>query len=122
MYLGRKINSFSAKDSGVVAPSVQVKRVAAQVELAPKAVELPLEPTAPEVTGAVESEGGLGAVERDRLWGLIGKLRSANARLFKANRRLTKEAEALRSERSDQDQLTVASILEVAPERTSVRS
>ena len=121
MYLGRKINSFSAADSGVVAPSVQAKKVAAQIELAPKAVELPLELTAPEATVAAESESGLGAVVRERLWGLVGRLRAANARLFKDKLRLTKEVEAYRSDAS-QGQLTVTSILEAAPERDSVRS
>jgi len=121
MYLGRQIDSFRAEDSGIVAAGLKSRAAVAQPEPELILAEAPLELTAPAVAVAEEGESELADGERQRLWSLVGTLRKANARLFKANRRLTKEAEALRAERVPEGTVTVASILEAA-ESSSVRS
>lgn len=117
MILGRKIRSFSAADSGIVAPGLRAPQPVAEVEQV-QPVELTSKIAAPAtVESAVEDSF---AEERGRLWGLVGLLRRANARLRKNNRRLTKEVAALRSDLSG-NELSVDSIVSakrVAVEQT----
>lgn len=106
MYLGSKVKSFHAEDSGIIAAGARLTEpvestlvdAAPTVEL--KATATPV-PVSPDSTAAVATE------ERDRLRGLVGLLRKVNGRLRRDNRRLTKENEALR----DSEPLTVDSII-----------
>lgn len=117
MYLGRKIGSFTAEDSGILAPGLQLPEASATE--APK--ELKVASVVSEVALGEVAAAPVSAGERERLWGLIGHLRKANTRLFRANRRLTKEAEALRAERVADGALTVESIVAAAPVSSSSR-
>lgn len=108
MILGRKLRSFSAEDSGIVAPGLRASQPAKEAETA-VAVELTSTVPAPAVAIAAPAEDSF-AEERGRLWSLVGLLRRANARLRKNNRRLTKEVAALRSDLTG-DELSVDSIV-----------
>lgn len=129
MYLGRVTNIFTAEDTGVLAagvasaataqPKKELKSSVAPVLAAQAAPAVVAASTAPAVLASTASEPVIGNAEekslateeRKRLWGLIGKLREANNKLWKANRRLTKEAESLRSELSSESRITVDSIV-----------
>lgn len=108
MILGRKLRSFSAEDSGIVAPGLRAPRRVAEVDtVAP--VELTSQLAAPAAVAEPQVEDSF-AEERGRLWNLVGLLRRANARLRKTNRRLTKEVAALRSDLTGEE-LSVDSIV-----------
>lgn len=120
MILGKKIRSFTAEDSGIVAQGLRAPAVAVS-ESAPvlaKAAAVESVAVAPVsvATPAVEPNR-LSEQERGRLWALVGLLRKANARLWKANRRLTKETAALREELDSGERVTVDSILSSQPVR-----
>lgn len=121
MILGRKLRSFSAADSGIVAPGLRAPQPAKEVETA-VAVEITSAVSAPAAAIQPPAEDSF-AEERGRLWSLVGLLRKANARLRKSNYRLTKEVAALRSDLSG-DELSVDSILgaKAAPVEQTVSS
>lgn len=106
MYLGSKVRSFRAEDSGIVASGARrtqpVKEIVAEVAPTVKPIA-----TATSVPAAVETTEAVTVEERDRLRGLVGLLRKVNGRLRRDNRRLTKENAALR----DSTPVTVDSIL-----------
>ena len=119
MILGRKLRSFTATDSGIVAPGLRRPEPAAEVQ-AVAAVELT---SAPAVVASAPATVDSFDEERQRLWGVIALLRRANARLRKSERRLTKENAALRSDLSG-NELSVDSILtagKVAQKQTAGR-
>jgi len=102
MYLGSKIKSFHAEDSGIVAAGARrtqpVEEIVAKVVPRVAATHVPV---------AVKAAESVTVEERERLWGLVGLLRRINSRLRRDNKRLTKENEALR----DSAPVTVNSIL-----------
>lgn len=106
MYLGRKLKSFHAEDSGIVAAGARKIQPVEEIvaELVPS---VELKATAASVPAAAEAAETVTVEERDRLRGLVGLLRKVNGRLRRDNRRLTKENEALR----DGAPVTVDSIL-----------
>jgi len=106
MYLGSKVRSFRAEDSGIVAAGARKTQPIEEIvaEVVP-AVELTA--TTTPVPAAADVAEAVTVEERDRLRGLVGLLRKVNGRLRRDNRRLTKENEALR----DGTPVTVDSIL-----------
>lgn len=106
MYLGSKVSSFRAEDSGIIAAGARKIQPKAETvaEVIPAVKLAATTTTSVPVASVAEA---VTVEERDRLRGLVGLLRKVNGRLRRDNRRLTKENEALR----DSAPVTVATIL-----------